>query len=138
MKGIRGTAPYKGALIYKQWHKKEGRWYALIYWNDSKRTTRSWARYLLETKLGRCLEKGEEVDHIDGNRQNDLLDNLQVISSRENKLKTVKQRMAIKIKLTCSNCSMEIERTSHGFNKNANHFCSKKCENAHRYIKRKI
>lgn len=47
-------------------------------------TTLTLARALMEVKLGRKLESYEEVDHIDEDRTNDSIDNLQLLSSTEN------------------------------------------------------
>lgn len=127
MKGIKGTAPYEGALIYKRWHKKEGRWYALIYWSDSKRTTRSWARYLMETSLGRFLTPLEQVDHIDNNKSNDNLDNLQILSLKENVRKSAKPPKILT--LMCDHCKISFNRRANKVihKNNKNNFCSKKC-----------
>lgn len=34
--------------------------------------------------------KGKEIDHIDGNKQNNSLDNLEIVSHKENMIKAVK------------------------------------------------
>lgn len=61
----------------------------LILWNSSKdRSSTQYARYLLAVHLGRYLTKDETVDHIDGNKQNDDLNNLQILSLAENTRKT--------------------------------------------------
>lgn len=48
------------------------------------RKTISYARYLMSVKLGRILRDDEHVDHIDNNKLNDCIDNLQILSSKEN------------------------------------------------------
>lgn len=64
----------------------------VILFNDAKdRTSTQYGRYLLATKLGRYLTKEETVDHIDGNKQNDSIDNLQILSHRENICKSQKK-----------------------------------------------
>ena len=55
------------------------------YDQSYKQTT--YARYLLETRIGRELNKDEEVDHIDGNVSNDNPINLHILSGLENNLK---------------------------------------------------
>ena len=51
------------------------------------RRTTAYARYLLSVKLGRFLLPTEQVDHIDNDKTNDSLDNLQILSPKENKEK---------------------------------------------------
>ena len=90
MKRKHAEFPYSEYWIYKVWHEKEGRWQAnLIYKEDTtKRTTISYARYVLSVHLGRLLDsKTEHVDHIDNNCANDELENLQILSPEDNKLK---------------------------------------------------
>lgn len=47
----------------------------------------SYAKYLWEVSHKRKVRKGYEIDHIDGDCTNDTLDNLQEISSTENRKK---------------------------------------------------
>ena len=49
-----------------------------------KRTTISYARYLVSVNEKRILSKKEQVDHIDGNKTNDVISNLQILSAKEN------------------------------------------------------
>lgn len=42
-------------------------------------------RYIMAQHLGRCLEKTETVHHIDGNRQNNAIDNLQLRNKQHGK-----------------------------------------------------
>lgn len=126
MKGIKGTVPYNGALIYKQWHKKECRWYAIVYWNENKRTTKSWARYLMETHLGRFLAPSETVDHIDGNKTNDVLENLQILTIAENVKKSARKAKIITI--ICDNCGELFQRNASLIRKKQNNiFCKPEC-----------
>lgn len=54
---------------------------------NGKITTRAYAKLLLEFKLGRLLQPGEEADHIDNDPTNDHIDNIQLLTSEENRLK---------------------------------------------------
>lgn len=54
------------------------------------RKTTSYARYLMEVKLGRLLTSDEEVDHIDDDSFNDDINNLQILTPLANKVKTRK------------------------------------------------
>ena len=55
--------------------------------NDKDRTTVSYARYLMCVKLGYVLSNEFEVDHIDDDKTNDDINNLQVLTWQQNKLK---------------------------------------------------
>ena len=53
--------------------------------NDYKdRTTISLARYKMAIKLGRMLDSNEQVDHIDNDKTNDDINNLQLLTPEEN------------------------------------------------------
>lgn len=53
--------------------------------NDRKtRKTISYARYIMSVKLGRELSKEEQVDHIDNDKTNDSIDNLQILTAEDN------------------------------------------------------
>lgn len=87
-KGVIAEYPYNNFYIYIVFHKKEGRRFAVLYPADKssglKRTTISYARYLMSVKEGRVLEEYEEVDHIDNDKTNDEISNLQILTRSEN------------------------------------------------------
>ena len=47
----------------------------------------SYPRYLMSVKLGRFLTDQEEVDHIDDNKTNDDINNLQILTPEQNREK---------------------------------------------------
>lgn len=51
---------------------------------NGRKTSMSYARWLLSVNLGRWLEPHEDADHIDENPLNDSLDNLQVLTKPAN------------------------------------------------------
>lgn len=82
--------------------KKSHRWkggrtieqtgYAVIYRPDhpGKKVRKNYVyehRYVMEKYLGRSLNKGEEIHHIDGDRQNNNIDNLILFESKSAHLK---------------------------------------------------
>lgn len=69
--------PYSGYRLYKVFHKREGRYYAVLFRSNSDRTTIAWAKYVLEVKLGRKLRDGYEAHHRDENPLNDEGSNLE-------------------------------------------------------------
>ena len=81
-------SPYK-----EMWRKgylvtnTEGRRNIILFNSRSERTTVSYARYLMSVSLGYFVPPEYEVDHIDDDKTNDILSNLQLLSSTENKKK---------------------------------------------------
>lgn len=52
--------------------------------SGKEQKTISYARYLMSVKLGRELRPDETVDHIDNNKLNDDINNLQILTWKEN------------------------------------------------------
>lgn len=100
--------PFIGYNLYKIWHNNEGRWYAVLTPDgtvpDLTRTTVSWAKYLVCVKEGRLLQPDEEVDHIDNDRTNDSIENLQILSRAENLNKQARLRGKQMVCMRCPNC----------------------------------
>ena len=71
---------FTGANVYTD---KDNRRRVYLYGKDTKMTT-SYARYLMSVKLGRFLDKNEVVDHIDNDRTNDVIENLQILTEKDN------------------------------------------------------
>ena len=97
-----------------------------------KRTTISYARYLVSVSEKRILSKKEQVDHIDGNKSNDVISNLQILSAKENTAKYfVQSNKTIKmVKLECPNCGTIFERQirqTHLQKNGCYTSCSRKC-----------
>lgn len=60
---------------------KENRKFVVIKESDGKWHSHSYARYIVEENIGRKLDKTEEIRHIDGDKTNDNINNLQIINS---------------------------------------------------------
>ena len=99
------ATPFEGYTLYKVYHRRQGRWYAQLVRNKTNRTTMSFARYLMCVKLGRVLEKHETVDHIDNDKTNDWIENLQLLPLVENIRKAAKP--AQMKSLNCAHCGVE-------------------------------
>jgi hypothetical protein len=73
-----------------------------------KRTSISYAKALMEVHLGKRIEKSYEVDHKDNDKFNDTIDNLQVITAEENRVKRPSQKKEnswrTPVTLTCPQC----------------------------------
>ena len=86
----------------------EGRETLILYNSHKDRSSTQYARYLLSVSLGRFLEKEEHVDHIDGEKTNNSLSNLQILSLEENNRKTHKKP---NVTLNCPVCKVVFKRT---------------------------
>lgn len=104
---------------------KENRKMVILFNNSKDRTTTAYARYLLSCKEQRFLKKSEQADHIDGNKTNDSLENLQILSPKNNHNKTFKVGQTM-IKFSCPVCNKNFELTARQSHK-LNPTCSKRC-----------
>lgn len=129
--------PFSGWRLYKIFHKGEGRWYAHLTSPDySTRQTMSLARYLMSVKLGRKLTKNEQVGHINNDKSDDRIENLQILSIAENIKKSSKGRTTVE--LICGFCNKTFRREKrqlHPSKANQSKFCSRNC--LHESLRRK-
>lgn len=65
----------------------ENRKYVCLVNSLDGRTTISYARYLMCVHLGYTLSPDLEVDHIDDDKSNDAITNLQILTKEQNLLK---------------------------------------------------
>lgn len=78
-----------GYLIHQ---KRQDRDYIMLRnLKTDKRKSILYSRYLACVKLGRILRSDEHVDHIDGNKHNDTLSNIQVLSAEEHRKKSAEE-----------------------------------------------
>lgn len=80
--------PYKE--LYRKGYVRinpDGRKVVDLFNSNQDRTTITYARYVLSVNRGCLLPDGFEVDHEDEDKTNDSLDNLQLLTERENVLK---------------------------------------------------
>lgn len=134
MKRIIADYPYNEYYLYIVFHKKEGRRYANLIPIDKtselKRTTISYARYLMSVKEKRILNKDEHIDHKDDNKLNDDINNLQILSLKENNIKKSKQIGRKMVILKCPYCNNVFEkekRKTHLIKGGIYTGCSRKC-----------
>lgn len=112
--------------------ESQGRNSVCLYNTETKvRHTTSYARYLMATSLNRFLTDDEEVDHIDNIKDNDVLDNLQLLTRAEN-IKKQKRVVGLKkVLYQCPVCEKEFSMRrclSHLVIKSKNSItCSRSC-----------
>ncbi len=94
-----------------------------------KQTIKQLAKVLLEVKLGRLLVDNETVDHIDEDKTNDSLDNLQLLNRDENSSKSAIKR--IRSQVPCKECGDLFVPSANQVNRRSLNksgpFCSKRC-----------
>ena len=105
---------------------------------NNKKTSTAYARYLLSVKLGRYLNVEEQVDHIDGDKTNDTIENFQILSIGDNNRKSkIETNTTLKmVEMICPMCkSLFIRRhgNSHLGKKGKFSACSRNC--LHLYLK---
>ena len=114
--------------------KQDGRRRVVLVFNDGTKTTRSYAKYLYELHIGPVPE-GLTVDHIDEIKDNDFIDNFQLLTRMENAakawLREDRQRQQY-FKGICSECNSEFEKPLNHVKHNkkqskAGPFCSRSC-----------
>jgi hypothetical protein len=129
--GCQASPPFEGYRLYKVFHKNEQRQYACLVKDSEERTTISYARYLMSVSLGRLLLSDEHVDHIDNNKLNDAIENLQILTPEENMRKENSLRGVKTAVLTCPSCGKEFERefknTHLGKGEGSYTACSRQC-----------
>ena len=102
----------------------DNRKFMVIVRDNGSKSTITYARYLMLSKVSDT----NTVDHIDENRMNDAIDNLQVLSRAENCSKAAKfgaKGRKLERRL-CGNCGKEIWREVR-LRKTGLVFCSKSC-----------
>jgi len=91
--------PYEG---------KDGRKRCVIYYEKGNTPSKALSRVMMEDKLNRILSPDEEVDHKYDDKTNDDINNLQLLTSEENKekhaLKQFEELLNYHI-LPCSYCN---------------------------------
>lgn len=106
----------------------------LVHKKTKKRTTISYARYLVSVAQKRVLDKNEHVDHIDGDKSKDVIENLQILTVKQNNQKRVKEKGLSRkmVKMKCPNCFNEFVReVRNSFISKKGYYscCSRNCAN---------
>jgi endogenous inhibitor of DNA gyrase (YacG/DUF329 family) len=93
----------------------------------------------MEQHLGRSLLKEEHVDHINNDFTDDRIENLQILSPRENNLKQAALNPRKLYKFVCPSCGEEAVKFLNDVKGNAKKgrkgpFCSRECAGKHTYV----
>lgn len=111
--------------------------YVSLYNSDNEKTIISYARYLMCVYLGYVLSSDLEVDHINDDKTDDRLENLQVLTAEQNKLKEHYRYLMeeqICYGFHCACCETPFLITEREWKKRLHHkvelaFCSRSCAN---------
>ena len=127
---------YPYSLEYKAGYlntNSDNRKTLMLVRNDGSKTSTAYARYLLACKHKRYLTANEQADHINEDKTDDRIDNLQILSRKNNVRKhiSIKNKTKKIIKLNCPICENEFERFLHRVKdkmlKGKKPCCSRKC-----------
>lgn len=117
--------------VYGPYTRKDGRKHVIYVSESGKRKTESYPRFLLK-QAGIPLSETDTVDHIDNDKTNDALDNLQVLSSAENAKKAMQLRPRKWFQFVCPVCNSEATKPLNFVLNNRRQgkkgpFCSRRC-----------
>lgn len=129
--GIKLEYPYnqdwtRGYLVTKLSGREKGRKnVSLINAHTKERSSVSYARYLMSTHIGRYLSAKEHVDHINNDKTDDRIENLQVLDVKRNNRKASKP--AAYIKTSCAICGKRFMRRKNLYKFGFVATCSRSC-----------
>ena len=115
---------------------KEPRRVATLRKLNKEMVSMSYAKYLYTSFYKVDIEKGLEVDHINGDKMDDRIENLQIISSKYNKQKDHKVKEMVE--LVCPVCKSLFLFPKRNLSTHPNPCCSRKCGGVKSHWKKKI
>lgn len=105
---------------------KDNRKRVLLFSKTGESKWISYARYLWEENYGKIPE-GFEVDHINNDKTDDRLENLQLLTREENIKKNNALRHRTLVKLICPICGKEFYFEKRNLSTHRDPCCSKQC-----------
>ena len=118
--------------IYGPYLGKDNRLRLCLVFNDDRKISISYPKYLIEKHLNRYLDKNETVDHIDKNPLNNDISNLRVLSRKEHCSNDVIRNKDVIV--NCSYCGKQFTipgNKLHYRNRKdrlqTGYFCSRQC-----------
>ena len=104
---------------------KEPRRVCTLRKDDGTMTSMAYAKYLYTSYYNCDIAEGDQVDHINGDKMDDRIENLQVISGTYNRQKDHKRKeMVIRV---CPVCQKEFLFPKRNLSTHPNPCCSRKC-----------
>lgn len=115
----------KGYCVVYIATNKEPRRVATLRKPSGEMHSMSYAKYLYTSHYKCDVFKGDQVDHINGNKMDDRIENLQVISSRYNSSKNHSVR--VMVELECPVCKEKFLFPERNLPFKNDPCCSRKC-----------
>jgi len=104
---------------------KEPRRVATLRKPDKTITSMSYAKYLYTSYYKVDVPKEDHIDHINGNKMDDRIENLQVISGTYNRRKDHKHKEMVMLR--CPVCNKEFLFEKRNLSTHPNPCCSRRC-----------
>lgn len=122
--------PYEHYIVYgPSLSKSESRRVVVLVDKETKKkTSTSYARYLMSTHIGRMLTKEEKVDHINNDKLDDRIENFQILTHSENLRKSTNGQKFVQY--PCARCgAIKTVRKGldYGYLKRGYAYCSRIC-----------
>jgi len=111
---------------------KEPRKVATLHRPDGSITSMSYAKYLYTSHYKTDVAEGDQVDHINGDKMDDRIENLQVLSRNYNNKKD--REPAKYVMCICPVCGCEFIFPKRNINSHPNPCCSRKCGGIKSYL----
>ena len=115
----------KGVVNVYLLKNHENRQFVVLKYENKEKHTMSYAKYLYTSYYKCDIAKGDEVDHIDNDKTNDVIENLQVISQKLNLNKSKRRKEYLL--LECPVCHTTFLFPKHNLCTHPNPCCSRKC-----------
>lgn len=115
----------KGYTVVYIATNKEPRRVATLRKPNGEMTSMSYAKYLYTSHYRVDVAEGDHVDHINGDKMDDRIENLQIISGTYNRQKDHKHKEMVV--LVCPVCNEEFLFPKGNLSTHPNPCCSRKC-----------
>lgn len=115
----------KGVITVYVNVNKEPRRVATLKYENGELHSMSYAKYLYTSYYNCDVADGDEVDHINGDKMDDRIENLQVISRKLNKNKSKTRKKMIE--LVCPVCGNKFLFEERNLSTHPNPCCSRRC-----------